>query len=403
MNFRYVKGILKNIVNYTKTPASAKIASLKDLGGLPSTDPGPEKSIEAAIEWLITAQDNSITKDGGVARHYSFIRGWGPSYPETTGYIIPTIIKHAEECNDEKLMRRAEQMLDWLVSIQFLEGGFQAGTADVKKVVPCTFNTGQILLGIAAGVRAFGNKYKRPMNKAADWLVNTQDGDGCWRRFPSPFAAGGEKSYETHVAWGLLEAAEIDNNEEYLDAALSNVNWALQYQRDNGWFDKCCLSDPCNPLTHTLGYVFRGILEAYLQNNDERLLTACIKLADGLLEPHRNDGFLPGRLSSNWQGAVSWACLTGSVQVAYCWLSMYQITGQVKYLEAALSNNKFVRKTQNITGPLEIRGAIKGSFPVFGEYGKYEFLNWAAKFLIDSNKKEIEIINDPQTEVSNFS
>lgn len=392
MNFKYVKGILKNIVYYANTPVSAKIASLKDLGGLHSTDPGPEKSIAAAISWLETAQDNSLTKDGGVARHYGLIRGWGPSYPETTGYIIPTIIKHAQEHNDEILLRRAERMLDWLVSIQFPEGGFQAGTADVKKTVPCTFNTGQILLGLAAGVRAFGSRYTKPMKKAADWLVNTQDRDGCWRRFPSPFAAGGEKSYETHVAWGLMEAADAANNEAYLAAALSNVNWALQYQRDNGWFEKCCLTDPSQPLTHTLGYVFRGIVEAYSRTKDPRLLSACVKLADGLLRPRRDDGFLPGRLSSEWQGTVSWACLTGSVQIAYCWLAMYQITGREEYLEAALASNQFVRKTQDRGGPADIRGAIKGSFPVFGDYGKYEYLSWAAKFFIDANAKEMEIM-----------
>ena len=399
MDLKSIKRFARNVVYYAKTPVAAKIESLKDLRGLPSTDPGPEKSIDEAIKWLETAQDNSTTKDGGVARQYSYITGWGASYPETTGYIIPTLIKHAKRYNDVMLMSRAEKMLEWLVSIQFPEGGFQAGTAGAKPAVPCTFNTGQILLGISAGVRAFGNRYKKSMRKAADWLVKTQDSDGCWRKFPSPFAEGGEKSYETHVAWGLFEAAEIDNNEEYFSAALSNVDWALRCQRNNGWFDKCCLSDPSKPLTHTLGYVFRGILEAYLHSKNQRFFDASVKLADGLLGPTRFDGFLPGRLSSEWQGTVSWACLTGSVQISYCWFLMYQLTGEKKYLDAALSANKFVRKTQITNGPAETRGAIKGSFPVFGDYGKYEFLNWAAKFFIDSNTKEMEVMNKDITRV----
>jgi len=397
MDLKSVKGFARNVAYYAKTPTAAKIESLKDLGGLPSTDPGPEKSIDAAIKWLETAQDNSITKDGGVARHYSYIKGWGASYPETTGYIIPTLITHAKRYNNETLLSRAGKMLEWLISIQFPEGGFQAGIAGAKPAVPCTFNTGQILLGISAGVRAFGNRYKKSMRKAADWLVKTQDSDGCWRKFPSPFAYSGEKSYETHVAWGLFEAADVDDNEEYFSAAMSNVDWALRCQRNNGWFDKCCLSGPSKPLTHTLGYVFRGILEAYLHSKDQRFLNASVKLADGLLGPIRNDGFLPGRLSSDWRGTVFWACLTGSVQIAYCWFLMYQLTGKEKYLEAAKSANKFVRKTQNTSGPAETRGAIKGSFPIFGDYGKYEFLNWAAKFFIDSNTKEIEIIDENTT------
>jgi hypothetical protein len=41
-----------------------------------------------------------------------------------------------------------------------------------------------------------------------------------------------------------------------------------------------------------------------------------------------------------------------------------------------------------VDGPLDTRGAIKGSFPVSGEYGQYEYLNWACKFFIDSNMLE---------------
>ena len=96
-------------------------------------------------------------------------------------------------------------MADWLVSIQLPEGAFQGGRIDSRPVVPVTFNTGQVLLGLAAAHGHFGG-YAEPLQRAADWLVRTQDSDGCWRLFPSPFALSGEKVYETHVAWALLEA-----------------------------------------------------------------------------------------------------------------------------------------------------------------------------------------------------
>ena len=38
----------------------------------------------------------------------------------------------------------------------------------------------------------------------------------------------------------------------------------------------------------------------------------------------------------------------------------------------------------NLDGPPEIRGGIKGSFPIDGQYGQYEYLNWAAKFFADA-------------------
>ena len=54
--------------------------------------------VRAAVQWLCRAQD--VSGDGGVARSYSLVynpffkrRGWTPSYPETTGYIIPTFFE----------------------------------------------------------------------------------------------------------------------------------------------------------------------------------------------------------------------------------------------------------------------------------------------------------------------
>jgi hypothetical protein len=273
------------------------------------------------------------------------------------------------------------------VTIQCADGGFQAGRVGVTPVVPVTFNTGQILLGLASGQREFG-AYGAAIRRAADWLVQTQDADGCWRKHPSPLTVSGEKTYETHVAWGLLEAARLEPTSPYAEAALANVQWALRWQRDNGWFEKCCVSDPARPLTHTLGYVLRGIIEAYRFTHDEAFLKAARQTADGLLTAIRDDGFLPGRLSPKWRGAVRWACLTGSVQIALCWLLLYQDTGEVRYREAAYAANRYVRRTLKIAGPPQTRGAIKGAFPVSGRYSAYQYPAWACKFFVDANMLE---------------
>ena len=103
-------------------------------------------AISEALAWLGRAQDHSLSADGGVARHYCLITGWGESYPETTGYIIPTLIREARISGDVSLLDRAQQMLDWLVSIQMPCGAFQGGTIGESPVVPVTFNTGQTLM-----------------------------------------------------------------------------------------------------------------------------------------------------------------------------------------------------------------------------------------------------------------
>ena len=283
---------LKRLADFQRLPAAAKAAVRRDREGLGAVaDPGIEATIAAALDWLGQAQDNSATRDGGVARHYSLVSGWSASYPETTGYIVPTLIEQARLRNDPVLMERARRMLDWLVSIQFPDGGFQGGTIGQEPRVPVTFNTGQILLGLAAGVAEFGDAYRPAMTKAADWLAETQDEDGCWRRFPTPFARADDKSYETHVAWGLLEAARLDPSRNWGDAGLAQVRWAIGRQRPNGWMADCCLEEPHQPLTHTLGYALRGILEAWRFSRDPAFLDAGTRLAEGLL------GCLDGRVS----------------------------------------------------------------------------------------------------------
>lgn len=381
---RPIVGLARRARDYVQLPSALKAARDRDWRKGLGVDPGTEWAINEGLQWLVRAQDNSASRDGGVSRHYSLAHGWAASYPETTGYIIPTMLLHARLRSDGLLRARAQQMLDWLVSIQLPSGGFQGGMVDQTPVVPVTFNTGQILMGLAAGVSEFGDAYRGAMVAAADWLVQTQDTDGCWRRFPSPFAGIGEKAYEKHVSWGLVEAERLEQGRGYAEAAFRNVKWSLQHQRPNGWFDACCLEDPARPLTHTIAYALRGLLEVQSFCEDPLLLAAARRTADGLLSAIRRDGSLPGRLDSNWRGTVSWSCLTGNVQIAHSLLLLYDKTGHEPYRDAAYRLNRVVRRTLRTDDPDETRGAVKGSFPIDGEYGYFEYLNWATKFAIDA-------------------
>jgi hypothetical protein len=365
--------------------ALAKEERRRDARGLTGKeDPGIEPCMRACLDWLGEAQDHSTTADGGVARHFSLNTGWGPSYPETTGYIVPTLLDCARLRNDDQLRQRARRMLDFFLRIQLPEGGFQGGVIGATPVKATTFNTGQILLGLAAGALEFGEPYTASMHRAARWLVETQDSDGAWRKHSSPFTQPGEKTYETHVAWGLLEAARVAPCENYGEAALANVRWALRSQESNGWFRDCCLSDPVHPLTHTIGYVLRGVVEAYRFSADDAFFDAAHRTATALLKAQSAEGALPGRLDCKWAPAADWCCLTGNVQIAHCWLMLHRMKPNMEFLRAGKAANRYVRRTIHIEGPAGIRGGVKGSFPVWGEYLTWEYPNWAAKFFLDS-------------------
>jgi hypothetical protein len=342
------------------------------------------------IDWLCVAQDRSTSGDGGVARDYSLLRGWAASYPETTGYIIPTFLAVARRTGNAALAARARRMADWLVGIQMPGGAFQGGKIDSRPVVPVTFNTGQILLGLAAMQAEVGG-YGEAMRRAADWLVETQDADGCWRRYPTPFAISGEKEYETHVAWGLFEADRVEPGHGYGAAGLANVRWALASQGEDGWFAKCCLDHPETPLTHTIAYALRGVLEAYRFSGETAFLVAARRTADGVLSALDDTGWLPGRFTRGWRPAVRSACLTGTAQVAHCWLLLAGYTGDLRYADAGRLANRYVRRTVRVDGAPQARGGVQGSFPIDGDYGAYEYLSWGCKFLADSLMLEMDL------------
>ena len=381
-----------SLIEYVRLPSMARAERRLDARGPGLVDPGPEAAVAAHLEWLALAQDESTTADGGAARHFSLLDGWGASYPETTGYIVPTLLECGRRFGNAGIEARAARMLDWLVSIQLPNGAFQGGMVNEAPVVPVTFNTGQILLGLAAGAEHFeARAYVYAMTAAADWLTRTQDPDGAWRSAPSPFARPGEKSYDTHVAWGLLEAARVAGNERWAAAAFANIDWALTFQRPNGWFASCCLNDPARPLTHTIGYVLRGVLEGHLRGGDPNYLAAVRKAADALVAVQREDGALPGRLDENWSPAADWTCLTGNLQISAVWMALARISGEAGYLAAARQANRMVRRTLRLDAPPGIAGGVKGSFPVDGDYGRFQLLNWAVKFAIDANLVEMDL------------
>jgi hypothetical protein len=284
-------------------------------------------------------------------------------------------------------------MLDWLVSIQFTDGAFQGGRVGTEPIVPVTFNTGQVLIGLAAGVSEFGPTYSEPMCRAADWLVATQDDDGSWSAYPSPLTAPGAKTYEIQTSLGLLEAARVEANDRWVAAALANVDWALSMQRESGWFEACDHEFHEEPLTHTIGYALRAVLEVCFFSGRPKYLDAARTTGDALLSVMRADGFLPGRLDDRWRGAASWACLAGTSQIADCWLLLYEHTGELRYKDAALKANQYVRRTQRRIARTDVRGGILGSFPADGGYCANRLTSWAAKFFLDSHLREEALLH----------
>lgn len=358
-------------------------------GGYPA-DPDHAPHLMAAIQWLVRAHD--ATPDGGISRGFSLAwqscfrsRGWQPSYPETTGYIVPTLFAAARRVGRPDLAARAERAAVWEIEVQLPSGAVRGGAIGEPET-PAVFNTGQVLLGwLAAFAETGKGRFADAACRAARYLVAMLDADGHWRRGNSRFARADATLYNTRTAWALAEAGIRLQDEQFTDAAVRSLRAAANAQAPNGWLPRCCLSDPDRPLLHTLAYAIRGLVEGGRVLGDRELVRAGERTANALVAAVRGDGWMPGRYRSDWSAAVRWSCLTGQAQMANNWMRLAEITGDTKWLEPVPAVLHFLKRTQNrLSGEPGLRGGIKGAWPVGGAYGAYEVVSWGTKFFADA-------------------
>lgn len=347
--------------------------------------------LKAAAEWIARGQDASGC--GGVSAAYDVVkRKWTGAYPETTGYIIPTFFRYAQLSGNDEYRQRAVRMAAWESDIQFPEGGVRAGTMDATQIVPTIFNTGQVLFGwLAAWQQTKDARFRDSAVRAADWLVAAQDPDGAWRRFASPFAAHTLNTYNTRVAFALAKAGHDLQEPRYLEAAVRNVQWALTQMHPNGWLENNDLEDNDRPLTHTIAYAARGILEVGLIADNGSFVEVATRIARAVGQSQRRDGALPGRLDSSWRAASRWSCVTGNAQMAIIWQRLAVETSDASWMVPAQSAIRFNLSIQDLTATNEgVRGGMPGSHPRSGGYMKNRYPNWAAKFFMDALMLQVE-------------
>jgi len=345
--------------------------------------PGPlDDHLLAAAHWLRRAQDS--TTDDGVAIRFSLRHGWQSSYPETTGYIIPTFLQLAEVFQDPSYNERAGRMARWEQNIQRPDG-FYVGGALEQGIGPIVFDTGQIIIGLLAWHRQSGDTSLLQSAVAAGRaLCSIQNADGTWtthsyKNIPH--------AYHTRVAWPLAALGKQADEESFVAAACANIDWAISQQRGNGWFDNSGFTTENHqaPYTHTIAYTIRGILETGLSAERDDYVAAARRSADALLDRVSPAGYLPGQLDADWQPVHNFSCLTGSAQMAIIYWKLFERTGVEDYRDAGRRLNRFlcgVQQPEN--GDQSQGGAIAGSHPLWGNYERLGFPNWATKFFVDA-------------------
>lgn len=343
----------------------------------------PTSALRDAIRWLCRTHDAAGGR--GCSRGFSLVDGWLAPYPETTGYIIGTLLEYASRTGDAELRARAARMGDWELEIQTGDGGIPmpVGRTGRRYGPAVAFDTGMVLHGFldldAAGI---GPAYRDGALRAGDFLVARQSGDGTWTGASS--YRGVATTYHARVAWALLRLGALTGDVRFTDAGLRNLDWVVSMQRPNGWFNACAFRPGHLPNTHGIAYTLRGLTEGFATTGEPAYLNAARRTSEVLMGWIETHGTLPAVFDESWNPTVRYICLTGVVQLAAAWLRLFQLTGEPRWRATGANAVELVVAHQQRLPLPPVEGAVPGSFPIWGRYAPLQFPNWATKFLADA-------------------
>jgi len=339
-------------------------------------------ALRSVVDWILHAQ----RPDGGIAAYYSFLTGYSGSYPEVTGYIIPTLYDFGRLTGDAGARQAAERATHWLLSLQMPSGAFPGGLRSDSDAQPSVFNTGQILQGL---VRAPIEMHAETGNAeileravaAGGWLVAIQQADGSWT---GPVAYQGvAHTYYSMVAWALAQLAAESGDPRHAAAADRNIDWVLAHVQPSGWIDGINLRGHPAYL-HFIAYVIQGTLECGILRQRDDAIQAAAKPSWVLLRKFETHKRLLGTYEPDFSGSQKFACLTGNAQMSCVWLRLFEVTGDLRYLNAALKMNEMLKQSLLFKGRRGVVGGVAGSYPIWGAYQPMRFISWGGKFLADA-------------------
>ncbi len=335
-----------------------------------------ETHLRAAAQWLLAAQQAG--GGGGYAHSFHLLEGWQPAYPETTGYIVPTLLRLHRRNGDGALKESAAAALRWLGSIQRSDGGF----CDLQGRKQA-FDTGQILLGFnyaAANAPELANRDAQV--RASRWLAAVQEPDGSFAR--NAYNAV-PHAYYARVGAALVQAGRLLGEDGLRQAGLRNLRWTLAQQLPNGFFRHLSFEAGTPPYLHTMIYVIEGLLDGHAETGDGALREAALRFAERLRAlAESRDRILRSQYREDYAVANGEKCLVGLAQWAgVCFRLAREAAGPAWRSEGAKTLD-FLKSQQILCADPRLHGGLFGSAPPWGRYMRLAIPNWGVKFFADA-------------------
>lgn len=303
-----------------------------------------------AINWI---RNNSIPNEG-IVNNTSFKK----SYPEVTGYYIPTLIKWGYK-------DLAVSYAKWLCSIQHNDGAWY----NTEGEEPYIFDSAQILKGLIA-IRNILPEVDEHIIKGCDWILSNMNEEG---RLVSPQnnAWGDGRTFSelihTYCISPIRDAGKILGRKDYIDKAEIIVDY----------YTTKCKSQILDfgLLSHFYAYV----IEAMLDIGKEDLAREAM---EGISLKQKESGAVPAYKN------VDWICSTGLFQLAIVWFRL----GDVERGNKAFN---YACKLQNVSGGWFGSYLSEDNPNESNTYFPNSEISWAVKYFLDAlyykNKAQFEI------------
>lgn len=366
-------------VAYEKPYATSHAAALRP--GLPSLE-RYRRHLDASVEWLL----RSIRPGGGSAAFFWASGCWSRPYPETTGYVIPTLLRVANHSGLPQARRHGYEAGEWLLDIQEPGGYWHGGLHPPKDGRPSVFNTAQILRGLVALYDdSSDQRWLEAAARGAAWLASGVGRDGLWDN--RDYQSVGTPSYYTYAAGPMLEVWQRTQDAAVRESAERVLGAILNRRLDNGAFRDWGFSPGRPAFTHTIAYTLQGLLESgQILDDWDRYGQPAVAALDLLARrAELAGGALPGAFTEDWTPRARYVCLTGSSQLALCLLMLDARDPDLRLVNAAAKLIDHVCARQALRAPLGgVRGGVFGSWPPWGRYIAMRAPNWGAKFHADA-------------------
>lgn len=325
---------------------------------------------DAALQWI--KQSFEACDNGGSAHSWHPLRGWSKAYPETSGYLIETLLRYAQLKQDDSLRMLALKCARWLDGIQLPSGAFPGLLEGHKQ--PSVFNTSQIL---------FAAPHLNGADRALEWLLSSLDSDGAWRQ--AAFVPGFVPSYYTRAIWGVLQANESIKHPDVEALMRKALDFYARRFMPNNAIAAWGFRPQAPAFTHTIAYTLEGFWESAGILGAEEITRKTLATVDQLLAVRKAaGGRTAGRYSEHWEGDYSFRCITGNFQLSQLCYKIWQQTSEPAYLEASDAFLLEVLHFQNKSQNKNRFGAFPGSVPFWGAYLPFRYPNWTQKFFLDA-------------------